>query len=116
MHKYVLLALIALLPQALFAAELETPHYRVAIVEHCPEGEVSCQDVTYVGTNKVTGSSIRLKGKAVSRLCADGVTPCQHLGYAFSRGSYQYFVGDNGSLIVTHRGRQILSETGSWRW
>ena len=31
---------------------LTTPFYVIEITEHCAEGEVGCNDVTYVGTNK----------------------------------------------------------------
>jgi hypothetical protein len=97
------------------ASELVTRGFRIVVTENCPEGETNCQDVTYVGTSKATGKFIRLKGAAVVRLCADRVTPCQHIGYRFPNGRYVYFVGDDGGLIVTHMGKQILSRIGNWQ-
>jgi hypothetical protein len=116
MLKYFLPTLVAYsLCAGLSASELVTRGFRVVVTENCPEGETNCQDVTYVGTSKATGKFIRLKGSAVVRLCADGVTPCQHIGYRFPNGRYVYFVGDDGTLIVTHKGKQILSQMGNWQ-
>lgn len=97
-----------------FAGELDTPKFHVVVTENCLEGDVACPDVTYFGTNKTTGASLRLKGKTLVRLCADNVTPCGHAGYAFKHGSYEYLVGENGKLVVTYRGKVIVDEMGSW--
>jgi hypothetical protein len=96
------------------ACELETRTYRVELTEHCREGTIPCQRVTYVGTSKLDGTSIRLQGEAVVLACADGATPWRHIGYRFGNGPYVYFVGDEGSLIVTRHGKQILSQAGHW--
>ena len=116
MLKYFLPALVASsLCAGLSASELVTRGFKVVVTENCPEGETNCQDVTYIGTSKATGKFIRLKGSAVVRLCVDHVTPCQHIGYRFPNGRYVYFVGDDGSLIVTHEGKQILNQMGNWQ-
>ena len=94
---------------------LVTRRFTVVVTENCPEGETNCQDVTYVGTNRATGHDIHLKGTAVVHLCPDGVTPCHHIGYRFPNGRYVYFVGDDGSLIVTRGGKQILGQMGQWQ-
>lgn len=110
-----LLALAACLPCAnVVACELETRSYRVVLTERCAEGESPCRNVAYLGTNKANGQSIRLTGQAVVLMCADGVTPCRHLGYRFEHGPYVYFVGDEGSLMVTRHGKQILGQLGRW--
>lgn len=111
-----LAALVACLGCAsVVASELETRSYRVVVTEHCAEGESQCRNVSYLGTHKADGASIRLEGEAVVLMCADGVTPCRHIGYRFENGPYVYFVGEEGSLIVTRRGKQILSQRGRWK-
>lgn len=97
------------------AEELITPSFRVVVTENCPEGETTCDNVSYVGTNLKTGQSIKLKGTSVSQMCADKVTPCHRLGYKFKQGAYVYFVGEDGQLLVTRDGKTILSETGKWK-
>lgn len=116
MKRYYTLAALVLAAFSGTAAgmELVTPSYQVIITENCPEGDVSCQDVSYAGTSKRTGKSIELKGHSVSRMCADGVTPCQHLGYKFVNGAYEYFVSDDGTLTVTRGDKVIVDEKGEW--
>lgn len=112
-----LLALAACLPCAnLLACELETRSYRVVLTEHCAMGESPCRNVAYLGTNKANGRSIRLTGQAVVLGCADGGASCHHhLGYRFEHGSYVYFVGGEGSLMVTRHGMLIFSQLGRWK-
>jgi hypothetical protein len=94
---------------------LVTPSYRVTVTEHCAEGIVGCSDVSYVGVNTKTGKSIRLSGKAVMVMCADGVTPC-HLGYyEFTSGAFRYSVFPNGRLTVEKGGKLQLTESGNWQ-
>jgi hypothetical protein len=115
MLKYIFTALLALtLSGRVVASELETPYFRVVVTENCPEGETMCQDVTYVGTSKKTGKHIQLKGKVLVHMCPDGVTPCHRVGYEFKRGTYVYFVGENGNLVVTRSGRTIVNQMGKW--
>jgi hypothetical protein len=97
-----------------WAESLKTKNHRVIITRNCPEGSVTCNNVSYYGLNFRTGTSIRLKGKTLHRLCADGVTPCQFLGYEFFNGNTRYVVGTDGSLRVTQGKRLILQEIGTW--
>lgn len=101
-------------PGSAFAAELTTKTYSIAVTENCGEGDVACQDVSYIGTNRPNGKAIHLKGRTVVAMCKDGITPCHHLGYEFRNGKYTYFVADQGWLQVS-RGRElILHEKGTW--
>jgi hypothetical protein len=93
---------------------LTSKNFNISITNNCEEGTVVCQDVTYVGTNRRSGKSIRLRGKTVHTLCADGVTPCRFLGYSFTQGKYSYFVGEEGVLRVFKGKRLILQEVGQW--
>ncbi|GHA79742.1 hypothetical protein GCM10009007_20830 [Formosimonas limnophila] len=95
---------------------LDTRNYIVRIVEHCSEGEVSCQKISYTGTSKSNGKSIKLKGVSKSRMCGDGVTPCQFLGYEFKNGNVKYNVREDGTLeVIDRKGRVLVSERGEWQ-
>ncbi len=93
---------------------LLTPNFTVTITRNCPEGVVVCRDVSYVGVDRRSGAGIRLRGETVHRLCADGVTPCQFLGYRFRNGNYLYQVIDQQLQVYEH-GRLILNESGTWQ-
>lgn len=117
MKKIVLaLAFISELAVADNTRVLDTQNYVVRIVEHCSEGMTNCQKVSYTGTNKSNGKSIKLKGLSVSRMCADGLTPCQFLRYEFKNGQVKYRVQDDGTLeVIGQNGRVLLSEQGEWK-
>lgn len=108
-------ALCTLAGQATEAAELRTPSYVVQITEICPEGEVGCRKVSYVGRNTRTGKSIELQGRAVMRLCADRLTPCSHEGYRFTSGAVEYRVTNDGRLLVTRGAEVLVEERGRWQ-
>ena len=110
-----LAALCALAASCAEGAELRTPSYVVQITENCPEGEVGCRDVSYVGKNIRTGKSIALQGQAVTRLCADRVTACSHEGYRFTSGRVEYRVTHDGLLLVTQGSKVLVEERGRWQ-
>ena len=62
------------------ATTLTTDHFAVTISQHCEEGAVTCDDVSYSGVNRKTGKEIHLTGSTWHTTCADGVTPCRFLG------------------------------------
>jgi hypothetical protein len=97
------------------AQTLETNNFKVKITINCAEGVVGCDRVTYRGTDKTTGESIKLSGKQIMRMCADGITPCQSLGYEFKNGEYIYFVSENARLLVYRAKKLILNEAGKWQ-
>lgn len=94
---------------------LNTKNFKVKIITNCAEGIVGCDRITYQGTDKTTGKSIKLSGKQIMRMCADGVTPCQSLGYEFVNGDYTYFVSEDGRLSVYQGKKLILNEAGKWQ-
>lgn len=100
---------------AFSAQQLDTHNYSIEIQQLCPEGEVQCQNVLYVGTSKVSGASIKLKGKTWHSLCADSVTPCRFLGYQFNNGRIRYLVHESGLLqVIGSTGRILVEEQGKW--
>lgn len=108
-----LLLPILLFSGAVQAEKLTTQHYVVVVTENC-EGDVACQDVSYVGTNRMNGKTIRLKGRTLVAMCADGVTPCHHIGYEFQHGNTTYFVAEQGWLEVSRGHKVLLHESGTW--
>ena len=108
-------ATIVLLSTTVARADtLKTRSFKVEIKRNCPEGNVSCNNVSYKGTDLRTGKSLRLTGKTMNALCADGVTPCRFLGYQFQNGNYRYIVSEAGTLQVYQGKKPLLQETGTW--
>ncbi|PAX60698.1 hypothetical protein [Brunnivagina elsteri] len=95
------------------AETLKTRNYKVTITRNCPEGYVTCNNVTYVGKNLKTGQSIRLKGKTIHTIGADGVTPSRFLGYEFRNNKYLYRVTADGVLTVFNGKKLVLQEKGA---
>lgn len=108
--------LVLLSTTVVWADTLKTKSFKVDIKRNCPEGNVTCNNVSYKGTDLRTGKSLRLTGKTVNALCADGVTPCRFLGYQFQNGSYRYFVSEAGTLQVYQGKKLLLQETGTWTY
>lgn len=102
--------------QSALASELITPSYKITVRSNCEEGNVTCDKISYVGVNRKTGKSITLTGKTRHTICADGVTPCQFLGYVFQNKNIQYLVNEDGTLLVTrNKGDVLVDEKGEWK-
>ncbi len=85
---------------------LETASYVINITQNCPEGDIACNDVTYVGKSKKSGNSITLKGRVLP-----------DVGYEFSNGNIKYVIQDEGeaaTLIVTQGNKTLVQENGAW--
>mgnify|MGYP003383588747 CR=1 FL=1 len=97
------------------AQRLATESFDITIEVRCAEGVVGCDDVLYVGTHRKSGRAIRLVGRELHTRCADGVTPCRFLGYAFDSGDVRYMVSDDGALIVRQGKKTLVQERGVWQ-
>jgi hypothetical protein len=116
------------------ASTLRTESFQVQITSNCEEGNVVCNNITYVLTEIETAVTITRQGRTVHRLCADRVTPCQFLGYEFvntaykdpTDGSdlthteyapikYRYFISDDGLLQIYRNKKLTISEQGIWK-
>ncbi|MBW4605256.1 MAG: hypothetical protein KME29_38330 [Calothrix sp. FI2-JRJ7] len=95
------------------AETLKTKNFSVKISRNCAEGNVTCNNVTYVGKDLKTGKSIRLTGKTIHTKGADGVTPSRFLGYEFRNNQYLYRVTADNKLQVFKSGKLILQEQGT---
>ena len=119
--------LLMIVSSAYAGGTLTTENYTVTIKEHCEEGVVVCDEVEYVGTNRKTKRSIRLRGRDLFHMCPDdhgdglGKTPCHHMGHEFRSGNIFYQVWDWGELEVWRgaplppKGKQLLRELGTWK-
>src|SRR5436190_19678779 len=94
---------------------LETKSFSIAIEVRCEEGEVTCDDVKYVGTNKKTGESVELSGKTAHHMDKEG-NPGRFLGYIFTNKGVTYFLSEDGLLRVTKGDEVLLEEKGTWSW
>ncbi|MBD1843607.1 hypothetical protein H6F89_09395 [Cyanobacteria bacterium FACHB-63] len=108
------LAALAISGQAASADTLLTRDFQIFVNAECAEGNVTCNNVNYVGTNLHTGATLQLKGRTLHTTCADGVTPCRFLGYEFRNGDYSYTVTEAGRLIVRKGERTLLNQAGTW--
>ena len=115
MRRIVLFFLCCSFAPALLASTLNTPSFAITIEVRCEEGNVTCDNVRYVGVSKKTGNSISLKGKTIHTKCKDG-TPCRFLGYEFKSGSTFYRVLEEGRLEVTRGNKILVDEAGDWKW
>lgn len=116
MKRILLLALPALIAGHASASTLTTRSFVIDIKVNCEEGNVTCDNVTYVGTSRKSGKRITLRGKTTHGMCADGVTPCRFLGYEFKNGKTSYRVSEDGKLMVVQGTKRVLEEKGEWKW
>jgi len=95
---------------------LDTPGFTVKITQGCEEGNVTCDDVRYVGTSKKSGKAITLRGKTLHSMAADGVTPGAFQGYVFKSGrATTYTVFADGRLVVTEGKKTLVNQRGEWK-
>lgn len=114
--KPLLAALLLLFPLSSMAAQrLVTESFDITIDVRCEEGVVGCDKVHYTGVHRKTGRAIKLIGQERHTRCADGVTPCRFLGYAFRNGNVIYAVWDDGTLSVKQGERVLVEERGVWQ-
>ena len=90
------------------AETLVTKSFKVEIVRHCEEGNVTCDRVTYIGKSLKTGKSITLTGKTVNNS-----NTYTFMGYEFRNGPYLYSITRNNMLLVYKGDRLILREQGT---
>lgn len=109
----VVLALVA--AHTADAETLVTATSTISIRLNCAEGNVSCDDVAFTSTDRRSGRTLRLRGRTLHTLCADGVTPCRFLGYEFARGATRYTVLEEGMLVVRRGGKVLLEQAGQWQ-
>lgn len=92
----------------------EGKRFTAKIINNCPEGYVTCEDVTFSSRSKKTGKGITLKGRTVNLNCPE---VCDFRGYEFKNGNYTYSLLTNDfntwSLNVFESGKVISSDSGT---
>jgi hypothetical protein len=104
-------------PPALAAYQkiLSTPTQLIVIVVKCPEGDLECSDVAYVGVDRASGTVTELTGSDWIRRCTSQNTPCQHVGFKFVSGETLLFISDDGTVTrQSTKGDIFTSERGKW--
>lgn len=81
----------------------ESEEFWIKILYLCPEGDLGCNKMVYVGVNKDSGDYIVLKGKTL----LDGKQNFK--GYSFKNGAYEYSVFRNNILQIS-KNNSILQE------
>jgi hypothetical protein len=114
MRKILLSSLMLMVAAAHGQEVLLTPSFTVTIVG-CAEGNVSCDDAKYTGVSKRTGATLKLTGKTLHTMGADGVTPSRFLGWQFRNGATMYTVTEGGVLEVRQGAKTLFSEQGEWK-
>lgn len=114
MRTLAALAFLACFAQAVPAETLTTPSFEITVRENCGEGNVSCDDVSYLGISRKSGKSLVLKGRTIHTTCRDQ-SPCRFLGYEFVSGRTIYRVMEDGTLEVRRGDKILVHEKGSWK-
>lgn len=81
----------------------ENEKFWIKILNLCPEGNITCNKVVYVGVNKSNGDYIILNGNSISD------TNMNFKGYSFKNGIYEYNIFKNNFLYIS-KNNQILQE------
>lgn len=79
----------------------ENENFWIKILYLCPEGDLACDKMIYVGVNKNDGSYIALKGKILLDENSD------FKGYVFENKNYQYRILRNDFLYIFKDAKMI---------
>ncbi|PHM46774.1 hypothetical protein [Xenorhabdus miraniensis] len=96
-----------------YTSLFKTKDYDIAISVRCPEGNVSCDNVVSIVTDKKNYISLVMKGKTLNRDCKIG--SCDFYGYEFKNKEMTYTIYQYGKLKISKKGKVILSEDGSFK-
>ncbi|MCB1889466.1 MAG: hypothetical protein KDH20_17795 [Rhodocyclaceae bacterium] len=89
--------------------------WQIELRPRCPEGEVSCEIVAVLATDRSSGRVYRTTGRTVHATCAAGVSPCRFLGHAFALGDRDYLLLESGDLVTRDAlGNALETSRGAW--
>ncbi|HEB9286300.1 hypothetical protein [Campylobacter coli] len=80
----------------------ENEKFWIKILNLCPEGNITCDKIVYVGVNKNNGKYIVLNGKSISDVNMN------FKGYVFKNDIYEYNIFNN--FLYISKNKQIIQE------
>ncbi|OTA19512.1 hypothetical protein Xbed_02368 [Xenorhabdus beddingii] len=110
----VMLMTFSSLSLAVYTTVFETKTYYITINVLCPEGNVSCANVSYTGVRKKDNASITLKGATLNRNFKTG--DCSFYGYEFKNKDVTYTIYQHGRLEISRKGKRLFSEDGVFKY
>lgn len=110
MKRILIYIFITLISAVAHGMELNTKSFTIDIQNNCPEGEVTCDKVSYTGTRKSDGSKIHLIGHTLNNK-----NTVDLYGYTFKNGDYTYSIYiQSAEFILEKNGNLIVTEKGEW--
>lgn len=110
--KKIIISIFFIFPSITFAqnnpleqCSFESNNLWIKLVNLCPEGELSCDKVIYIGLNKKTGDFITLQGKTVVSKRNNNF-----LYYEFINNDTKYIIDRNNFLEIIKDNKTILSQ------
>lgn len=110
--KKIIMSIFLIFPIITFAQNVpmeqcifESNNLWVKLVNLCPEGELSCDKVIYIGLNKKTDDFITLQGKAVISKSSSNF-----LYYEFINDDTKYIIDRYNFLEIIKDNKTILSQ------
>lgn len=92
---------------------LSTPEFFVYISPGCNDELTFCEEAEFVLVRKNDCKVFFPKGRAVIHYCADGVTPCSHLGFEFKYGGLTY--RENDPQFWAYDNKKEVSIKAEWK-
>ena len=110
--KKTIISIFFIFPSITFAQNVpiepcsfESNNLWIKLVQLCPEGDIACDKVIYIGLNKKTGDFITLQGKTVVSKRNNNF-----LYYEFINNDTKYIIDRNNFLEIIKDNKTILSQ------
>lgn len=110
--KQIIITIFLIFPFITFAQNVpvepcsyESNDLWIKLVQLCPEGEIACDKIIYIGLNKKTGAFITLHGKAVI-----SKHNSNFLYYEFINNDTKYVIYRDNVLEIIKDNKTILSK------
>lgn len=111
-YEKIIISIFFIFPSITFAqnnpiepCSFESNNLWIKLVQLCPEGELVCDKVIYIGLNKKTGDFITLQGKTVVSKRNNNF-----LYYEFINNDTKYIIDRNNFLEIIKDNKTILSQ------
>lgn len=85
---------------------IETKNFNIRIKNNCKIGEVTCDNVEYIGVDKKSNKKIILIGSTYHSM--NNNIPGRFLGYIFKNNNYQYIILETDKLLLIEKDNKII--------